>query len=94
MKTKSGHEIQNFKKLEIPIDRHILEPHIYEGTIINLDSGFGEKDTYCTWDKFGRCSNFRRSDCFIDVSEAEAEIKPKAVEDIQATWEEVGRDKN
>lgn len=60
IKTDGGYEIIDFKKLETPIDRNILEPHIYEGTII-LETG----NQYCTWDKYGRCSNWERTDCFI-----------------------------
>lgn len=36
MKTKSGLEILDFKKLETPIDRGILESHIYEGIITDV----------------------------------------------------------
>jgi len=75
MKTKAGFEIKDFKKLEQPIDRHMLEPHIYEGTIVGLEYGTRKADTHCTWDKFGKCSNFQREDCFIDIAEAENETK-------------------
>lgn len=69
-KTIGGFEIKDFKVLEKPIDRHILEPHIYEGTILksHKDTEGNYVDTYCTWDRFGKCSNWKRSDCFIDVS--------------------------
>ena len=69
-KTIGGLEIKDFKILDKPIDRHILEPHIYEGTILksHKDTDGNYVDQYCTWDKFGKCSNWKRSDCFIDVS--------------------------
>jgi hypothetical protein len=69
-KTIGGFEIKDFKVLEKPIDRHILEPHIYEGTILksHKDTDGNDVDQYCTWDRFGKCSNWKRSDCFIDVS--------------------------
>lgn len=69
-KTIGGFEIKDFKVLEKPIDRHILEPHIYEGTIVlPRKTGHNEtiEDVYCTWDRFGKCSNWERGDCFIDV---------------------------
>ena len=73
MKTKSGLEIQNFKKLRTPIAHGILETHIYEGTIVGVPLKTSQDgatiDFYCTWDKFGRCSNFEREDCFIDVAQ-------------------------
>lgn len=71
-KTIGGFEIKDFKVLEKPIDRHILEPHIYEGTIVlprKKDHNETIEDVYCTWDRFGKCSNWKRSDCFIDVSD-------------------------
>lgn len=69
MKTLGGYDVINFKKLKTPIDRNVLEPHIYEGIIVNLKRYDGEnKDQYLTWDKFGRCSNFERRDCFIDIN--------------------------
>lgn len=69
-KTIGGFKIKDFKVLEKPIDRHILEPHIYEGTILNShkDVNGNYVDQYCTWDRFGKCKNWKRSDCFIDVS--------------------------
>ena len=69
-KTIGGLEIKDFKILDKPIDRHILEPHIYEGTILksHKDADGNYVDQYCTWDRFGKCSNWQRSDCFIDVS--------------------------
>lgn len=70
-KTIGGFEIKDFKVLEKPIDRQILEPHIYEGTIvlpIKIGNNETIKDVYCTWDRFGKCSNWERGDCFIDVS--------------------------
>jgi hypothetical protein len=68
MKTTGGFEIINFRKLEKPIEFNIKEPHIYEGNILNLNRGHEVVGIqYCTWDKFGRCSNWKREDCFIDV---------------------------
>ena len=69
-KTIGGLEIKDFKVLEKQIDRHILEPHIYEGTILKSHKDWHGNyvDQYCTWDRFGKCANWKRSDCFIDVS--------------------------
>lgn len=68
MKTKGGFIIENFKTLETPIEHGILEPHIYGGLVKNVpttDDKF--EDFVITWDKFGKCSNWKRSDCFIEV---------------------------
>jgi len=68
MKTKGGFIIENFKTLETPIERGILEPHIYEGLVKNIPTVKNKKEDFViTWDKFGRCSNFQREDCFIEV---------------------------
>lgn len=70
MKTKGGYEVINFKQLDEPIKKGILEPHIYEGII--KDCPFGDnikQDVYLTWDKFGRCNNWSREDCFIGLVE-------------------------
>jgi len=63
MKTKGGFIIENFRKLETPIEHGILEPHIYEGLVKNIPTVKNNR-----WDKFGRCSNFQREDCFIEVT--------------------------
>lgn len=74
MKTKGGFTIENFKILEAPIEHGILEPHIYTGLAKNVPrTGDDSRDYLLTWDKFGRCSNFQREDCFIEVSEIETE---------------------
>lgn len=62
--TKGGFEILKFKKLEQPIERGILEPMIYEGKVKTPDLG----EIEILWDKFGRCSNFDRFDCFVDTN--------------------------
>jgi hypothetical protein len=71
MKTKGGFEIENFKILKNPIENHILESHIYGGDIIDFEYSSNTiiKRYYCTWDKFGRCTNWNRSDCFIDIKD-------------------------
>jgi hypothetical protein len=78
MKTLSGLEIENFKKIENPIKNGILETHIYEGTIKNVPSKYAKenppRDYYCTWDKLGKCSNYQREDCFIDPEKAKETI--------------------
>lgn len=70
MFTKGNYKIENFKKLDVPIKRGILEPHIYSGKVLDLPNGYNKGTYTCeiTWDKFGRCSNWLRQDCFIDVS--------------------------
>lgn len=70
--TIGGFEIEDLKLLETPVERGVLEPHIYEGTIksINVNPAQGVPDildVYCTWDKYGKCSNWSREDCFINV---------------------------
>ncbi len=74
MVTIGGYEIESFRKLEIPINNGNLEPHVYSGkvvdvpTLLNKKTGKTECQTYeITWDRFGRCSNWNRKDCFIDV---------------------------
>lgn len=73
METIKGYTIENFKKLDEPIHKGILEHHIYGGNIKNVPVlRYGKLineylDFYCTWDKFGRCSNWRREDCFINI---------------------------
>lgn len=70
--TIGGFEIKNLKLLKTSIERGVLEPPIYEGTIKNLNINPAQdipdvRDVYCTWDKYGKCSNWSREDCFIDV---------------------------
>ena len=68
MKTKGGFIIENFKKLEIPIEHGILEPHIYEGLVKNIPTYDNKKEDFIiTWDKFGKCLNLLREDCFIEI---------------------------
>jgi len=67
MKTKGGYDIAYFTRLEKPIDRGNLMEHIYSGTVLQVQTRLGVKDTIITWDKLGRCSNLKREDCFIDV---------------------------
>lgn len=62
--TKGGFEILKFEKLEQPIERGLLEPMIYQGEVKTTDLGTIE----ILWDKFGRCSNFNRVDCFVDAN--------------------------
>ncbi len=69
-RTVGGYEIRDFKVLETPIDRGILDPEIYGGTIVDyptlLEEG-GLKTSYTTWDKLGRCPNRDRKDCYIFI---------------------------
>lgn len=68
MKTIGGYEVVNFKKLEKPIEHGMLEPHIYSGVIKDVPTVKGKKQDFeTTWDKFGRCSNWQREDCFIVI---------------------------
>lgn len=70
MKTNGGFKIKNFKELKKPIKHGALEPHIYEGLVKNVPTIGDKKEDYLiTWDKFGRCANWNRSDCFINVKE-------------------------
>lgn len=89
MKTQGGHEITNFKKLDEPIERGVLEPHIYSGNIKLTESimvsNFKEEDIEITWDRFGKCSNFNRPDCFI--SEKDLELFLTETKDIKNTGE-------
>lgn len=66
-KTRGGYKVDDFRELESPISHGILEPHIYEGILRNVPNISGKtKDITLTWDRFGRCSNWNREDCFID----------------------------
>lgn len=69
-KTVGGYNVEDFKILDQPVKRGILPEHIYSGTIKDVPSPHGvpTKDYYCEWDAIGRCSNYERKDCFIDVS--------------------------
>lgn len=67
MKTLGGYIIESFVKLEKPILNGILEPHIYQGIIKNVPMSDNDEDFLVTWDKFGRCNNNARKDCYIDV---------------------------
>ena len=70
MKSKGGFIIKNFKKLETPIKHGNLNQHIYEGIIKDVPTYNGKKEDFnTTWDAFGKCSNWKRSDCFIDIPE-------------------------
>lgn len=67
METKGKYKITKFRQIP-PDDRGILEPHIYEGFVKDIPTTLGKKESYkVTWDRFGRCSNWAREDCFIDV---------------------------
>ena len=73
MKTKGGYEIINFEILKTPIEHRILESHLYKGTVVDFpsdqnDPNSKKKTSEITWDKFGRCSNFNRPDCFFHPS--------------------------
>lgn len=70
MKTAEGYIVEGFRKLPNPIYKgNLSEPHIYEGTIIDVPLKDGKiEDRYTTWDKYGCCSNQERFDCFIDVT--------------------------
>ncbi len=73
MKTKGGYEIENFRKLEEPIENGILESQIYSGLVKQVPwrtGGFRPENQEITWDRFGRCRNWGREDCFIDVPES------------------------
>lgn len=77
METKSKLPIENFKRLDPPLRRGNLEPHIYQGLVKNVLTLGQYCDHLVTWDKHGRCSNLNRSDCFIDVEIAEKELNLK-----------------
>lgn len=63
--TLGGFIVEEFKKLDKPLKRGILKPHIYEGYILNCND---KERQYCTWDDLGRCGNFSREDCFINIA--------------------------
>jgi hypothetical protein len=67
MKTKGGFKVKNFKKLDVPIERGMLDPHIYEGLVMGVTMNDKKENIIITWDKVGRCANFQRSDCFIEI---------------------------
>lgn len=76
MKTLGGYNIINFKKLDTPIENGILEAHIYSGTVLGVPSHIDGHSTNfdITWDKFGRCQNWQRKDCFIDMNYIDGDI--------------------
>jgi hypothetical protein len=72
-KTIAGYEVTNFEKLEIPFEIYGSEPHIYGGNVElpNSDGNHRNHITnkfYCTWDKFGKCANWQKTDYFINVN--------------------------
>lgn len=67
MKTKGGFIITNFIVLKEPLRISILEPFIYKGTITgNIYNRDECIDVHVLWNKYGKCSNYNREDCFID----------------------------
>lgn len=74
MKTKGGFKVIRFKKIKYPDRDTNLEPLIFEGLVQDIPFLFpvehGEKETFDSivkWDKFGRCRNIARQDCFIEI---------------------------
>ncbi len=68
MKTLGGYEITNFKKLKKPkeVQKGILLPILYSGRIYDPISKV-ELDIH--WNTAGKCSNYARKDCFIDLND-------------------------
>lgn len=63
---------------------------------VHFDMTFDKNVIASSW----LVDNINEADCMewkaeiLEITESEEEVKPKALEDIQATWEELGRDKN
>jgi len=86
MKTLGGYNVKDFKLLDKIIDRSNLEPLIYEGIVENCPFPLDDhkhdkvgdheyyKDVIVCWDKNGKCSNWNRNDCFINVNDIEKEL--------------------
>ncbi len=73
MKTLGGYKITEFKKLSktdseyenILINNYtFLKPQIYSGVVDDPKCG----TNLVLWNEDGKCSNYSREDCFIDVS--------------------------
>lgn len=69
--TVGGYEIESFQVLREPVFKDSVEPHVYFGLIIGMPVHEGGEviNMICTWDQFGKCKNFDRIDCFIDVKD-------------------------
>src|SRR6185312_8636093 len=63
MKTIGNYEISNFHQIGTPVDRGNLKPLIYSGDIYDPVT---KAETIINWDEDGKCSNWKRSDCFIN----------------------------
>lgn len=72
MKTLGGYTIEKFKRLKKPIERQkgILLPLIYQGMIFDP---LLKKDVEIQWNALGKCSNYQRQDCFIDLNKINQE---------------------
>lgn len=71
MKTIGEHIIENFQKLDKPMERGgMLKPFIYQGTIKNLPLFDNVEDIIVYWDEDGKCANMGRRDCFIDINDS------------------------
>ena len=103
MKTLGGYNVKDFKLLDKIIDRNILEPLIYEGIVENcpfpLDKTYMQikvsnheyyEDVIVWWDKNGKCSNYNRYDCFINIDDIKKELnkenQPIGNSDSIETW--------
>lgn len=63
LKTSGGYQITDFKIMDKPIDRGILFPMLYSA-IVHFPFGEAAEVFYT---KEGKCSNYTRSDAFIDI---------------------------
>lgn len=62
-RTVGGHAIADFRVLPEPIDKGILDPHIYEGKLID-DNHILQT---VTWDAKGRCNNWQVPQYFLSI---------------------------
>jgi hypothetical protein len=62
MNTVGGYHITDFKLMDEPIDRGVLDPLIYVGMVKPNDDTDAMK---VYWDQFGKVANTKRSDFFI-----------------------------
>ena len=70
--TNGGFRIVTFERKANPVSRGVLEPLIYEGFVELSDN----HPMLIEWDRFGRCSNLQREDCFVDLKKLADWIEP------------------
>lgn len=88
MKTNGGFEIQNFQ-LDPEFNTTNNYPFKYMGLVKNVPflESEGKADYICHWSERGKCRNESRTDCFIDVSQAEQFFRTYTEEEVRQAVE-------